>query len=118
MYGVAVQSKFVAIGALTPWARADAGAIATQAWVNSAYGPNGLGLLASGPSAAATIEQLTAGDPLRVHRQVGVVGTGTAPATYTGAACPDWAGGQVGRHYACQGNFLVGPAVIAATMTV
>lgn len=114
MYGVAVQSKFVAIGALTPWARADAGAIATQAWVNTAYGSIGLDLLASGLSAAATIERLTEGDALRAHRQVAVVGAGTAPATYTGAACPDWAGGQVGRHYACQGNFLVGPAVIVA----
>jgi uncharacterized Ntn-hydrolase superfamily protein len=114
MYGVAVQSKFVAIGALTPWARADAGAVATQAWINTTYGPRGLDLLTSGHSAAATIEQLTAADPLHTHRQVGVVGTAHPPATYTGAACPDWAGGQVGRDYACQGNFLAGPEVLAA----
>lgn len=114
MWGVAVQSKFVAIGALTPWARADVGAIATQAWVNTTYGTRGLDLLASGLSAAATIEQLTASDHLRDHRQVGVVGVGHPPATYTGAACPDWAGGVVGNDYACQGNFLVGPAALAA----
>jgi uncharacterized Ntn-hydrolase superfamily protein len=114
MYGVAVQSKFVAIGALTPWARADAGAVATQAWINTTYGPRGLDLLASGLSAATTIEQLTAADPLHAHRQLGVVGTVQPPATYTGTACPDWAGGQVGRDYACQGNFLVGPEVLAA----
>jgi uncharacterized Ntn-hydrolase superfamily protein len=114
MCGVAVQSKCVAIGALTPWARADVGAVATQAWINTSYGSRGLDLLASGLSAAATIEQLTVQDPLRDHRQVGVVGIGHPPATYTGAACPDWAGGQVGVDYACQGNFLVGPTVLAA----
>jgi uncharacterized Ntn-hydrolase superfamily protein len=112
--GVAVQSKFVAIGALTPWARADVGAVATQAWINTTYGTRGLDLLASGLSAGATIEHLTESDPLRDHRQVGVVGTGHLPATYTGVACPDWAGGQVGADYACQGNFLAGPAVLAA----
>ncbi len=93
MCGVAVQSKFVAIGALTPWARADVGAVATQAWMNTSYGPRGLDLLARGLPAAAVIEQLTQPDPLRDHRQVGAVGIGYPPATYTGAACPDWAGG-------------------------
>jgi uncharacterized Ntn-hydrolase superfamily protein len=114
MCGVAVQSKFVAIGALTPWARADAGAVATQAWINTTYGAHGLDLLASDLSAAATIEQLTASDPLRDHRQVGIVSLSHPPATYTGVACPDWAGGTVGADYACQGNFLVGPAVLTA----
>lgn len=114
MFGVAVQSKFVAIGALTPWASADAGAIATQAWINATYGARGLELLASGLSPAATLAHLVDADPLRAHRQVGVVGIEHPPATYTGASCPDWAGGSVGTDYACQGNFLVGPAVIAA----
>jgi len=114
MFGVAVQSKFTAIGALTPWARADAGAVATQAWINVTYGSHGLELLASGLSAEATIDQLTAQDPLCAHRQVGIVGASLAPVTYTGVACPDWAGGQVGTDYATQGNFLTGPEVIAA----
>jgi Family of unknown function (DUF1028) len=68
MYGVAVQSKFVAIGGLTLWARADAGAVATQAWINTAYGARSLELLASGLSAAATLEELTDATPLRAHR--------------------------------------------------
>ena len=114
MYGVAVQSRFVAIGGLTLWARADAGAVATQAWINTTYGVRGLDLLASGLSAAATLEQLTDADPLRAHRQVAMVGAAHPPATYTGAACPDWAGGCVGTDYACQGNFLVGPEVMVA----
>jgi uncharacterized Ntn-hydrolase superfamily protein len=114
MYGVAVQSKFVAIGGLTLWARADAGAVATQAWINTAYGARGLDLLASGLSAAATLERLTDADPLRAHRQVGIVGAAHPPAAYTGAACPEWAGEYVGTECACQGNFLVGPEVLAA----
>jgi uncharacterized Ntn-hydrolase superfamily protein len=114
MYGVAVQSKFVAIGGLTLWARADAGAVATQGWINTAYGAHGLDLLASDRSAAATLEQLTEADPLRAHRQVGMVGAAHPPATHTGAACPEWAGEWVGTEYACQGNFLVGPEVITA----
>jgi uncharacterized Ntn-hydrolase superfamily protein len=89
MLGVAVHSKFVAIGGLTLGARADARAVATQAWINTAYGAQGLDLLASGRSAAATLERLTEADPLRAHRQVGIVGTAHAPATYTGAACPE-----------------------------
>jgi uncharacterized Ntn-hydrolase superfamily protein len=114
MYGVAVQSKFVASGGLTLWARADAGAVTTQAWINTAYGARGLDLLASGLSAAATLELLTDADPLRAHRQVGIVGAAHPPATYTGATCPDWTGGCVGTDSACQGNFPVGPEVTAA----
>src|SRR6266516_3248454 len=109
-WGVAVQSKFVAIGALTPWAKADVGAIATQAWINTTYGTHGLELLARGLSPTATITQLTEEDQGRAHRQVGMIGVRGEPATYTGEEGPPWAVGLVGRHYACQGNFLVSEA--------
>ena len=113
-WGVAVQSRFVAIGALTPWARAGVGAIATQAWINTTYGTRGLELLASGLSPTETIAQLTREDEGRAHRQVGMIGVSGAPATYTGEACPSWAGSLIGAHYACQGNLLVGDAPILA----
>src|SRR5437868_4548776 len=87
-WGVAVQSKFVAIGALTPWARADVGAIATQAWINTTYGTRGLELLARGVSPTETIAQLTREDEGRAHRQVGMIGVQGDPARYTGQACP------------------------------
>src|SRR6266496_5875708 len=111
-WGVAVQSKFVAIGALTPWAKADVGAIATQAWINTTYGTRGLELLARGLSPTATIAHLTGEDEGRAHRQVGMIGIRGEAATYTGEACPPWAGGLVGRNYACQGNFMIGDAPI------
>ncbi len=110
--GVAVQSKFVAIGAVTPWAKAEIGAIATQAWINTTYGPYGLALLASGLAATETVERLTREDEGCAHRQVGIVGVSGEPATYTGEACPAWAGGIVGTHYTCQGNILVGKETI------
>src|SRR6266566_6402728 len=113
-WGVAVQSKFVAIGALTPWAKAGVGAIATQAWINTTYGSRGLELLARGLSPTATIAQLTGEDEGRAHRQVGMIGVRGEAATYTGEACPPWAGGLVGKQCACQGNFLVGVAPILA----
>ena len=113
-WGVAVQSKFVAIGALTPWAKAGVGAIATQAWINTTYGSRGLELLSRGLSPAATIAQLTGEDQERAHRQVGMIDVRGEAATYTGEECPPWAGELVGTHYACQGNFLVGDAPILA----
>lgn len=113
-WGVAVQSKFVAIGALTPWARAGVGAIATQAWINTTYGTHGLELLANGRSPSEIIAQLTREDEGRDHRQVGMIGVCGEPATYTGQACPSWAGSFIGTHYACQGNFLVGDAPLSA----
>jgi len=113
-WGVAVQSKFVAIGALTPWARAGVGAIATQAWINTTYGTRGLELLARGASPTETIAQLTREDEGRAHRQIGMVGVHGEPASYTGEACPTWAGSRIGAHYACQGNFLVSDTPILA----
>jgi uncharacterized Ntn-hydrolase superfamily protein len=113
-WGIAVQSKFVAIGAVTPWAKAGIGAIATQAWINTTYGPHGLALLASGLAATEVVERLTGEDEGSAHRQVGIVGVRGEPATYTGEACPDWAGALIGTHYTCQGNFLVGEETILA----
>jgi uncharacterized Ntn-hydrolase superfamily protein len=112
--GIAVQSKFLAVGAVVPWARAGVGAIATQSWANTSYGPRGLELLASGLSAAETLAQLIAEDEGRDRRQVGIVAISGAPASYTGDACFPWAGGRVGEHYACQGNILVSEETVNA----
>lgn len=111
-WGVAVASKFLAVGAAVPWARAGAGAVATQAFANLAYGPDGLRLLAEGLSAEETVARLVEPDEEREHRQVGVVDASGTPATYTGSECMDWAGGRTGRHFACQGNILTGPDVV------
>ncbi len=106
--GVAVQSKFLAVGAVVPWAKAGVGAIATQAWANTSYGPHGLDLLESGLSAKETLDRLLQNDEGRADRQVGIVGASGEPVTYTGEKCFSWAGGYTGNDYACQGNILVG----------
>jgi uncharacterized Ntn-hydrolase superfamily protein len=106
--GIAVQSKFLAVGAVVPWARADVGAIATQALANTSYGARGLELLASGHSARQTLAALLEGDPGRADRQVGIIAATGEPVTYTGSQCFSWAGGITGEHFACQGNILVG----------
>jgi len=110
--GVAVQSKFLAVGAVVPWAKAGVGAIATQSWANTSYGPHGLELLASGLSATEAMAQLIAEDQNRTSRQVGIVGVDGAPASFTGDECYPWAGGHVGEHYTCQGNILVGEETV------
>ena len=112
--GIAVQSKFLAVGAVVPWAKAGVGAIATQSWANTSYGPRGLELLASGLSAQETLAQLIGEDDGRASRQVGIVGVEGQPATFTGDQCFPWAGGQVGEHYTCQGNILVGKDTVLA----
>jgi uncharacterized Ntn-hydrolase superfamily protein len=110
--GVAVESKFLAVGAVVPWAKAGVGAIATQAWANTSYGVRGLELLASGLSASETMVQLTGEDTGRADRQVGIIGVSGEPATFTGNKCFPWAGGHVGEHYTCQGNILVGEETV------
>src|SRR4029079_18161036 len=95
-WGVAVQSKFLAVGAVVPYADADVGAVATQAMANLSYGPRGLDLLREGRSAKDTVADLVAGDQDREHRQVGVVDANGDAATYTGSSCFDWAGGITG----------------------
>jgi uncharacterized Ntn-hydrolase superfamily protein len=110
--GIAVQSKFLAVGAVVPWARAGVGAIATQSWANTSYGPRGLELLASGFSAAETLQQLISADEGHADRQVGIIGLTGTPVTYTGEKCFPWAGGHVGIDYTCQGNILVGEETV------
>ena len=112
--GVAVQSKFLAVGAVVPWARAGVGAVATQAMANFNYGPRGLGLMAEGGTAEETVEALISADEGRDHRQLGVVDARGRAATFTGPECFDWAGGVTGEHYAAQGNILVGPETVDA----
>ncbi|MER5862740.1 DUF1028 domain-containing protein [Kitasatospora sp. NPDC002040] len=112
--GVAVASKFLAAGAVVPAAEAETGALATQALANFAYRPQGLTLLRTGVAPADVVAGLTAADPGRAERQLGVVGTEGDGATYTGADCLDWAGGTTGPGYAIQGNILTGPEVVAA----
>ncbi|HET8616489.1 MAG TPA: DUF1028 domain-containing protein [Actinomycetales bacterium] len=112
-YGVAVASKFLAVGSAVPAATVGAGAVATQAYANLAYRPAGLDQLRAGRSAAEVVASLTSGDDGRDHRQVGVVSARDA-ATFTGPACHDWAGGRAGDDYAVQGNILVGEQVVVA----
>jgi uncharacterized Ntn-hydrolase superfamily protein len=116
-WGVAVQSKFLAVGAVVPWARAGAGAVATQSYANLSYGPEGLNMMESGFSAEETIVRLTGPDEQRDLRQVGVVDRQGHTAAYTGQACYDWAGHIVGEGFACQGNILVPGTVEAMAAT-
>jgi uncharacterized Ntn-hydrolase superfamily protein len=112
--GVAVASKFLAVGTVVPYAKAGVGAVATQAFANTTYGPEGLKLLAEGMDPHAVIEKLTADDPEKERRQVGIVGARGASATFTGKECIPWAGGKAGRYCACQGNILVCEATVDA----
>ena len=113
-WGVAVQSKFLAVGSVVPSAEPAVGAIATQAYANPRYGPDGLALLREGLTASEVVEQLTAADEGRAERQVGVVDAGGGSASWTGPDCPDWAGGRTGPGYAAQGNILVGEETVEA----
>ena len=112
--GIAVQSKFFAVGSVVPWAEAGVGAIATQSWANTTYGPNGLKLLKSGLSAEQTLERLVADDPGRATRQVGIVDAKGNVANYTGDECNAWTGAVSGKHYTAQGNILAGEDVVKA----
>ena len=113
-WGVAVQSKFLAVGSVVPWAEPHTGAIATQSYANPRYGPEGLALLREGRSAEEAIELLTAADDDRAQRQVGVVDGAGRAASFTGDECHDWAGGRTGAGYAAQGNILVSAATVDA----
>jgi uncharacterized Ntn-hydrolase superfamily protein len=112
--GVAVQSKFLAVGSVVPWASAAAGAVATQALANISYGPRGLQLMEDGASAEEALARLLADDDGRDHRQVGLVDRQGRAAAHTGAACHAWAGHRVGEGWACQGNILAGSVVVDA----
>ena len=113
-WGVAVQSKFLAVGSVVPWAEPEVGAVATQSYANPRYGPDGLELLRGGATAEETIAALTQRDDGREHRQVGVVDAKGNGATFTGSECHDWAGGRTGACYAAQGNILVSGATVDA----
>jgi uncharacterized Ntn-hydrolase superfamily protein len=113
-WGVAVQSKFLAVGSVVPWAEPEVGAIATQAYANPRYGPDGLVLLREGLSAAEVVERLVAADDGRAERQLGVVDADGGAASWTGTECMDWAGHRTGDGCAAQGNILVGPETVDA----
>jgi uncharacterized Ntn-hydrolase superfamily protein len=113
-WGVATQSKFLAVGSVVPWAEPHVGAVATQAYANPRYGPQGLELLRQGLPAEEVVKQLTEADEGREHRQLGVVDAEGRGATYTGPECHDWAGGRTGPGYAAQGNILVSAATVDA----
>jgi uncharacterized Ntn-hydrolase superfamily protein len=110
--GIAVASKFPAVGAVVPWARAGAGAVATQAWANTSYGPEGIALMASGMGARVALDALLEADDGSEHRQAGFVDANGGAATFTGSECMPWAGGVSGDGFACQGNILAGEEVV------
>jgi uncharacterized Ntn-hydrolase superfamily protein len=112
-WGVAVASKYLAVGSAVPFAKAGIGAIATQASVNVDFGPDGLKLLAEGKSAAEVVKTLTEADSGREFRQLAVVDAKGEAASFTGKRCDAWAGSKTGKHYACQGNILAGEEVVA-----
>jgi uncharacterized Ntn-hydrolase superfamily protein len=113
-WGVAVQSKFLAVGSVVPWAEPQAGAVATQSYANPRYGPDGLALLRQGISAEEVVKRLTEADEGRDQRQLGVVDAEGRGATFTGSACHEWAGGRTGAGYAAQGNILVSGETVDA----
>jgi uncharacterized Ntn-hydrolase superfamily protein len=112
--GIAVQSKFLGVGAVVPWAKAGVGAVATQSFANTSYGPRGLDLIAKGKSAQETLDLLIAEDEGRELRQAGIVDANGNAATFTGKDCFDWAGGVTGKNFAAQGNILVGEETVKA----
>ena len=113
-WGVAVASKFPAVGAVVPWAQAAVGAVATQSFANTSFGPRGLALMATGLSAQDALERLLEDDPDKELRQVGLVDAKGGSATFSGTGCFAWAGGVSGKSYAIQGNILAGEYVVPA----
>jgi uncharacterized Ntn-hydrolase superfamily protein len=113
-WGVAVASKFPAVGAVVPFAQANVGAVATQSFANTSFGPRGLELMASGCSAQEALAELLRDDPDKELRQVGLVDAKGGSATFSGSGCFAWAGGLTGDGYAIQGNILAGPRVVPA----
>ncbi|MGO1057851.1 DUF1028 domain-containing protein [Planococcus sp. FY231025] len=112
--GVAVQSKFLAVGAVVPWAKANVGAVATQSWANTSYGPRGLQLLEQGMSPEEVIAALVLDDEGKDLRQVAVINADGEASAFTGSECYDWAGHKVGRNHSAQGNILVSEDTVTA----
>ncbi len=117
-WGVAVASKFLAVGSVVPWAQADVGAVATQSYAKVTFGPDGLAMMKTGKSASETLTALLAADPEREKRQVGIVDTNGGSAAHTGSECFAWAGHRTGEGFACQGNILVGAETVDALADV
>jgi len=113
-WGVATQSKFLAVGSVVPWAEAHVGAVATQSYANPRYGPDGLALLRQDLPADEVVKRLTEADDGRNQRQLGIVDARGRAATYTGSECHDWAGGRTAEGYAAQGNILVSAETVDA----
>ncbi|HLO32721.1 MAG TPA: DUF1028 domain-containing protein [Anaerolineales bacterium] len=113
-WGVAVASKFPAVGAVVPWAQAGVGAVATQSFSNTSFGPRGLALMGTGLSAQETLDRLLEDDPDKELRQVGLVDAKGGSATFSGSGCFAWAGGVSGKSYAIQGNILASGRVVPA----
>lgn len=113
-WGVAVASKFPAVGAVVPWAQAEVGAVATQSYARLSFGPDGLALMADGHSAADALSRLLAADEGRETRQVALVDARGRAAAHTGSQCHDWAGHKTGQGFSAQGNLLAGEAVLEA----
>ena len=111
--GIAVASKFLAVGAVVPWARAGVGAVATQSWANTDFGPDGLSLMSQGMTAAQALDAVVEGDDGRDDRQAGFVDARGGAATFTGSRCLHWAGGVTGEGFAAQGNILAKEEVVA-----
>lgn len=112
--GIAVASKFLSVGAVVPWAEAGEGAVATQSYANTTYGPQGIALMAQGLSATEALQRLIEADEERDKRQAGMVDARGGAATFTGPGCYAWAGGRTGDDFAVQGNILTGPEVVDA----
>jgi uncharacterized Ntn-hydrolase superfamily protein len=110
--GIAVQSKVISVGSIVPWAKGGVGAVATQSYANTQYGPEGLKLLEDGLDPNEVIKKLTAADPEAQSRQVGIVDATGMVATFTGEKCNSWAGGRTGKYYTVQGNILAGQGVV------
>ncbi|PAE25858.1 DUF1028 domain-containing protein [Bacillus sp. 7894-2] len=113
-WGIAVQSKFLGVGAVVPFAKAGIGAVATQSYANTSYGPRALQLMEEGKTAEETLEIITKDDPEKELRQVGLLDSMGNPATFTGEGCYNWAGGMIGPHFAAQGNILVDEKTVEA----
>jgi uncharacterized Ntn-hydrolase superfamily protein len=113
-WGIAVASKFLAVGAVVPWAQAGAGAVATQSFANTSFGPRGLALMSEGRSAQESLEHLIDEDEEQDLRQVGMVDSEGRSATFTGKKCLSWAGGKAGEYFTAQGNLLTGPETVEA----
>jgi len=110
--GVAVQSKYFAVGAVVPWVRAGVGAVATQARGLARYGPLLLDALAEDEHPQTALDTALASDPNATHRQIGIVSAGGEAANYTGTECFDWAGARTGQGFSIQGNLLAGAGVV------